>query len=66
MSIISVKLEEKKSTQKEISQDGKTILTYLLKLMAYFNSLLSLLQVLPRAVLFQGVKWQVRRLLTRS
>ena len=66
MSIISVKLEEKKSTQKEISQDGKTILTNLLKLMAYFNSLLSLLQVLPRAVLFQGVKWQVRRLLTRS
>ena len=66
MSIISVKLEEKKSTQKEISQDGKTILTYLLKLMAYFNSLLSLLQVLPQAVLFQGVKWQVRRLLTRS
>lgn len=43
MSIISVKLEEKKSTQKEISQEGKTILTYLLKLMAYFNSLLSLL-----------------------
>ena len=34
--------------------------------MAYFNSLLSLLKILPLAVLFQGVKWQVHRLLTRS
>ena len=66
MSMISEKLEEKKSTQKETSPEGKTILTYLLKLMVYFKSLLSLLQILPQAVLFQGVKWQVRRLLTRS